>query len=362
MASHERSSGESSTRYRALLRELNLAMTLQDIRSAYLVAVGHVIAAEGIGFYRLSEASDAPPLEIAANLGSDFLSRYEAFGRPDDPVLQHVLRHRLPVDSGRLQREEWDRSGAREVLAQADLSHSMQAPVMLAGKIVGTINFARGGPRAFSAKELSTANDLAQHVGLALERAKRYEAMETRTVVLEGAFDRSSGAVVICTPSGEPVFVTKRAEELLGTSFSSERQGVAGRVRHAIQEFADGGDFARTTQVEDSLTHRRLILKMHRLRRRDALVCFLYADSHSARTALPAVEVLSPREQEIAAMVARGLSTKDMAAEAFISENTIKQHLKRIFAKVSVTSRAELVQLVWSLHESGPQHEADRGR
>ncbi|WP_285362866.1 LuxR C-terminal-related transcriptional regulator [Microbacterium sp. LMC-P-041] len=360
MASIERSSGKGVSRYKALLRELNLAMTLEDVRSAYLVAVGHVISAEGIGFYRLSDTSDAPPLEIAANLGSDFLSRYEAFGRPDDPVLKHVLRHRLPVDSGRLPRDEWERSGAREVLALADLSHSMQAPVVKAGEIVGTINFARGGPRPFSEKELSTARTLAQHVGLALERAHRFEEMETRALVLEGAFDRSSGAVVICRPSGEPVFVTKYAGELLGPSFPADEQGVAGRVRRAIQDFADGGDFARTTQVADPLEDRRLILKLHRLRRRDALVCFLYSDSHTARTALPAVEVLSRREQEIAAMVARGLSTKDMAAEAFISENTIKQHLKRIFAKVSVTSRAELVQLVWSLHESGPNHQADR--
>lgn len=360
MASTERSSGESGSRYKALLRELNLAMTLQDIRSVYLVAVGHVISAEGIGFYRLGQASDSPPLEIAANLGSEFLSRYETFGRADDPVLRHVLRHRLPVDSARLPKDEWDRSGAREVLAQLDLSHSMQAPVVKAGEIVGTINFARGGPRPFSDKELSTARTLAQHVGLALERAHRYEAMETRALVLEGAFDRSSGAVVVCSPNGEPVFVTKHAEELLGPSFSASTQGVAGRVRNAIQTFANSGDYAHTTQVADHLEDRRLILKMHRLRRRDALVCFVYADSHTARKALPAVEVLSRREQEIAAMVARGLSTKEMAAEAFISENTIKQHLKRIFAKVSVTSRAELIQLVWSLHEATPREGADR--
>ncbi|MGW5690473.1 LuxR C-terminal-related transcriptional regulator [Streptomyces asiaticus] len=37
-----------------------------------------------------------------------------------------------------------------------------------------------------------------------------------------------------------------------------------------------------------------------------------------------------------------------MGERAFISENTVKQHLKRIFAKTDVSSRAELVQLMWS--------------
>ena len=56
-------------------------------------------------------------------------------------------------------------------------------------------------------------------------------------------------------------------------------------------------------------------------------------------------------EQEIAELVAQGLTTKQIAERAFISENTVKQHLKRVFAKVDVHNRAELVQLVWAHSE-----------
>ncbi|MGW2184030.1 response regulator transcription factor [Streptomyces sp. NPDC001732] len=47
-------------------------------------------------------------------------------------------------------------------------------------------------------------------------------------------------------------------------------------------------------------------------------------------------------------MVSEGLTTKQIAARAFISENTVKQHLKRVFAKTGVSNRAELVQLIWT--------------
>jgi len=59
---------------------------------------------------------------------------------------------------------------------------------------------------------------------------------------------------------------------------------------------------------------------------------------------LPRSEVsLSPREQEIARMVARGYPNKTIAAVLDISAWTVGTHLRRIFAKVGVTSRAAMV-------------------
>ncbi|MBW4818795.1 response regulator transcription factor [Rhodococcus qingshengii] len=57
---------------------------------------------------------------------------------------------------------------------------------------------------------------------------------------------------------------------------------------------------------------------------------------------------MTKREQEIASLVSEGFTTKEIALRAFISENTVKQHLKRVFAKADVSNRAELVQLIWA--------------
>lgn len=56
---------------------------------------------------------------------------------------------------------------------------------------------------------------------------------------------------------------------------------------------------------------------------------------------------LSAREKEIAAWVAEGLTNRQIAEAAFVSENTVRQHLKRIFVKLDVHSRAQLVHAVW---------------
>jgi DNA-binding CsgD family transcriptional regulator len=52
---------------------------------------------------------------------------------------------------------------------------------------------------------------------------------------------------------------------------------------------------------------------------------------------------LSPREQEIARMVANGRTNQAIAGALDISIWTVSTHLRRIFAKLAVCSRAEMV-------------------
>jgi DNA-binding CsgD family transcriptional regulator len=52
---------------------------------------------------------------------------------------------------------------------------------------------------------------------------------------------------------------------------------------------------------------------------------------------------LTPREAQIAELVAQGLTNGEIGAVLWITENSVKQGLKRIFRKLEVSSRAEMV-------------------
>jgi DNA-binding CsgD family transcriptional regulator len=52
---------------------------------------------------------------------------------------------------------------------------------------------------------------------------------------------------------------------------------------------------------------------------------------------------LTPREAQIAELVAQGLTSAEIGAALWITENTVKQALKRIYRKLKVSSRAEMV-------------------
>ena len=53
---------------------------------------------------------------------------------------------------------------------------------------------------------------------------------------------------------------------------------------------------------------------------------------------------LTVREREVAEMVARGHSNKEVARALFLSEKTVEHHLSRIYAKLAVRSRTELAR------------------
>lgn len=54
---------------------------------------------------------------------------------------------------------------------------------------------------------------------------------------------------------------------------------------------------------------------------------------------------ITPRELQILALIAEGLSNKEIAARVFVSENTIKTHSSRVFEKLGARRRTQAVQL-----------------
>jgi len=55
---------------------------------------------------------------------------------------------------------------------------------------------------------------------------------------------------------------------------------------------------------------------------------------------------LSAREREVAEMVALGMSNKEIAQTADITETTVKSHLKAVYEKLGVANRLELAIMV----------------
>jgi DNA-binding NarL/FixJ family response regulator len=55
-----------------------------------------------------------------------------------------------------------------------------------------------------------------------------------------------------------------------------------------------------------------------------------------------ALGVLTPREREVFGLASRGLKNAEIANELYLSEKTIKTHLRNIYNKLDLSSKAEL--------------------
>jgi DNA-binding NarL/FixJ family response regulator len=78
--------------------------------------------------------------------------------------------------------------------------------------------------------------------------------------------------------------------------------------------------------------------------------CYAIAYGSIAETIDPSVtSLLTGRELQIAALIALGWSNKQVANQLHISEWTVSAHLRRIFIKLNVDSRAAMVYRCASL-------------
>jgi two-component system NarL family response regulator len=68
-------------------------------------------------------------------------------------------------------------------------------------------------------------------------------------------------------------------------------------------------------------------------------------DSEEERAQHVAAPKLTDREMEVLKLVARGMNNRDIAKELFISENTVKNHVRNILEKLQIHSRMEAVMI-----------------
>ena len=71
--------------------------------------------------------------------------------------------------------------------------------------------------------------------------------------------------------------------------------------------------------------------------------CLARLRSQPILTQNPCIMRLTPRELQIANLVAKGLTNAKIGVELWITENSVKQALKRMFRKLEVSARTEMV-------------------
>src|SRR4029079_9706904 len=79
----------------------------------------------------------------------------------------------------------------------------------------------------------------------------------------------------------------------------------------------------------------------------------LRATGETARRRDPStLDELTPQELQIAGLVAAGLTNPQIAAQMYLSPRTIDYHLRKVFSKLGLASRTELVRM------GVPEHQA----
>jgi len=179
------------------------------------------------------------------------------------------------------------------------------------------------------------ASDGVEAVALATEVVPDVMLMDIRMPKMTGI--EAARQMKEVAPSAKIVILTISDED--DDLFEAIRAGASGYLLKDIplDELADS---VRAVHGGQSLINPsmagKLLTEFATLARRDA-------DEGPAKHA-PAPK-LTEREMEVLRLVARGMNNRDIAKELFISENTVKNHVRNILEKLQIHSRMEAVMI-----------------
>jgi DNA-binding CsgD family transcriptional regulator len=238
------------------------------------------------------------------------------------------------------QRNVYLASAAEDVLGILELT--MGRPEQAADRLLPLTDL--GNPRVSMLIALQALPDAIE----AAMRAGRPEEASQRLEILRG------WAAVAPTPARRALLA--RCEGLLGARDPDEAFGEAVAAAPALPplqrartELLYGEWLRRERRRIDARGHLRTAQEMFHAMGAvpwaERAGAELRATGETARKRdVSAAKQLTPQELQIAGLVTQGLTNKDIAAQLFLSPRTVDYHLRKVFTKLGITSRSELIR------------------
>ena len=156
-------------------------------------------------------------------------------------------------------------------------------------------------------------------------------------------------------PTDARLALLARCEALLGErppdeafAVAVELGGALPPLQRARTELLYGEWLRRERRRQDARRHLRVAAELLRGLRatpwEERAEAELRATGETTRKRDPStLDQLTPQEVQIAGLVAEGLTNREIAEQLFISPRTVDYHLRKVFSKLGIASRTELV-------------------
>jgi DNA-binding CsgD family transcriptional regulator len=292
--------------------------------------------------------SDAPAELVARGIftplgasGAGELIVRSEYVVPDDNTFAGLAARRVPAATlEQATRGRPERSARyRDLLAPADIPHELRAAFVIRGRVWGAVHVARRSTSgAFSLRDVDALAGAAGAIALGIRGALRFDAARRAAGV-------DAPGLVVVGPGDDVELMTPPAAELLEALGASPERRLPSAVLSLVAFLRGGDEGANVVTVPSPGGW----VTLHASRADAGRVAVVLERASGSRSAPLRLEMhgVTPREREVAALVARGLSNAEIAEALVLSAHTVNDHVKSLFEKLDVANRQELVARVF---------------
>lgn len=230
------------------------------------------------------------------------------------------------------------------------LGQSMWGELFLPGRCEALVELWRSeGQARFSEEDEVMLSFALGNALKVLDRAERYQSTRRITQLFAAVLDQVDAPCVFTDPQGTVVFRNRAAVAPLARG---ELNGVlaetVGRLREAAESAESSTLLPPVAQSETDEWQSKVLLLPD-----GALAGVLAGLRGAGVPELTARGSITEREQQVADLVAQGLTNEEIAGVLLISVNTVKRHLKQAYRRLNVSTRAELVARLMNAPKAG---------
>lgn len=311
------------------------------------------------------------PLKASAGLDTEGVAR---FASPMAAPLWHEWVEMLPqgkvVSSAEMIADrDLERTEIyNELVRPANGFYAMSVQHIQTGAPFHLITCRRRHVGAFAPNEVRLMEAMIPHVATAIDLQNRVSDAERRADGLASVIERMADGAIVLDDAQQPLILNARAMEILDQNdgLSLGRCGLRAATAALTEQLQEALTVVGTSATSDGkrmhlprpsarlplLLHVAPIWRLHASEpglRAPRTVIFIREPDAVLKidaTALSDVFRLTPRESEIAALVAGGTNVDGIAERFDLTTGTVRFNLKRIFDKTGVRTQAALGALV----------------
>jgi DNA-binding CsgD family transcriptional regulator len=324
-------------------RSLTEAESLVELERAFTPRFGRLMTASMYGFYALDEDGSDIEHNVGVNVSDYFIGCYVRVMEIDPLLAESRATGHAVYNLGLMSEAEWKESETyRGAYSIHQMDHVVEVPITDSERVLGALHLATSEPdRNFTHHDLRLAEAAAGVLALSINRIRDRDQGRRALEEALAALELTGAAIVASDEQTASLRPNEAARRLLADVDNSDQ-----RLFDLLARGPGQGRVSRRVPVSMRSGEPALLHANSQAVRDGGIVTVLELQRDAPGMDQRLLGTLTPREGEVAVLVAEGLSDREIADHLCLSRFTVSQHVKGIYRTLGVDSRVSLTRLL----------------